>query len=212
LNTVIRILNKEICPNFFIDGEAPIHLASKCNNCEIVFALMSIPDNKVDLYTLDDKFQFNPLQWAISMNNIESISLLAYLCPNVIVSKNKHGNSALKMAIKSYNENKIFSNSFLFIKNSSLLDILKRHLPDSVSYEEVISSKLHDDEKSIKIPLLEILLAFKMPPTFNLYDVKSVVLIPTLPRTFKFEVKLIFDKLILGSIIYLCPKLFVAII
>ena len=141
----VKILLDNGCnPNFFINDEAPIHIATKSNYFLILAVLLlnNFENHKVktDSYVADGKFFYNPLKWAVSCGYLESVAILSYLNPNLILHTHNHEISAFNMACSLLNKNSNL-NMFVTSKYSQIISIFLRHIGnlnlepiDNVSY------------------------------------------------------------------------------
>lgn len=130
----IKLLKQGVNPNFFIQGEAPLHVAAKANHVGILAALLiaHVSDAKVDTVNnfngierhrrqvadasaRDTKYGWTAMHWAVSMCNLEALSIISYLCPKEIMHVvDKDGRTALQLAQERIRIRKENSSSILY--------------------------------------------------------------------------------------------------
>ena len=138
----IKLLNQGVNPNFFIRGEAPLHVAAKGNHVGVIAALLIAPLGHVAINsgvgvndeedadtievianhrqkavatTRDTRYGWTALHYAVSMANLEALSLMAYLSPKEVFSvKDRSGRSALQLAQEMVMTRKENSSSLLY--------------------------------------------------------------------------------------------------
>ena len=137
---VIKLLNQGVNPNFFIRGEAPLHVAAKGNHVGVIAALLIAPlgpvaigsgvDAEEDADTIevvtkhrqkavattsDTRYGWTALHYAVSMANLEALSLMAYLSPKEVFGvKDQSGRTALQLAQEMAITRKENSSSLLY--------------------------------------------------------------------------------------------------
>ena len=114
----IKLLKQGVDPNFFIHGEAPLHVATKANHVGILAALLVAPSGGsnvgavnnldgienhrrlvADASARDMKYGWTAIHWAVSMGNLEALSIISYLCPkDVMHAVDRNGRTALQLA------------------------------------------------------------------------------------------------------------------
>ena len=108
----VQLLKQGVNPNFFLHGEAPIHVAAKANHAGILAALLIAPCDVdgsngeanhrrhiADAAVRDSKYSWTALHWAVSMGNLEALSILSYLSPKETMRvEDSKGRTALQLA------------------------------------------------------------------------------------------------------------------
>lgn len=159
--TTISIVESGCNPNFFIDGESPLHVCARENHADILVALLISPEGlenegekrsvrlTADAYTVDESCHYNALHWAVSLGNLESISLLSFLHPKLVHQPDKRLITPLQQAIDGCNKFKSFPFSFLPFqtsRNEQIVNILKQSASDrSHSYQVDILTRRHKE-------------------------------------------------------------------
>ena len=121
---VVTLLDRGVDPNFFLRGEAPIHVAAKVNACGIIAALLVCFDEgngtsrsgrklaRADVRDL--AYGWTPLHYAVSLGHLEATSMFCFLRRDLLHYPDRQGRSPLQLSIENVQNAKQRSFTMLF--------------------------------------------------------------------------------------------------